>query len=138
MCGKAHNRAFGPIPRSIRVVALVERNRRIRSFHVPNVTANNLAPLVARHAHRNSRLMTDESNVHSHAGTWFKSHHTVNPSVKEYVRDQQGYRIWPSTDRANSSDQPERLRFLRIEMSGRAVLRTLSASFRNVVMFSGP
>ena len=74
----------GRFPRSIRVVALVERNRRIRSFHVPN----NLAPLVARHAHRNSRLMTDESNVHSHAGTWFKSHHTVDVSVKEYVWDQ--------------------------------------------------
>jgi pimeloyl-ACP methyl ester carboxylesterase len=50
----------------------------------------------------------------------------------------QGYRIWPSTERANSSDQPERLRFRLIEMSARAVRRTLSASFLSVVRFSGP
>jgi hypothetical protein len=31
--------------------------------------------------------MTDESNVYSHAGTWFKDHQTVNHSIKEYVRD---------------------------------------------------
>jgi transposase-like protein len=68
-------------------LSLVERNGRVRSFHVPNVTANNLAPLIARHAHPDSQFMTDESNVYSHAGTWFKGHQTVNHSIKEYVRD---------------------------------------------------
>jgi hypothetical protein len=56
------------------VAALVERGGRLRMFHVPNVTAMNLAPLIARHAHPDSRFMTDESNVYSHAGTWFKDH----------------------------------------------------------------
>jgi len=55
-------------------------------FHVPNVTANNLAPLIARHAHTDSRFMTDESNVYAHAGPWFKDHQMVNHSAKEYVR----------------------------------------------------
>ena len=32
--GKAHNRAFGPIPPKSPVVALVERGGRVRSFHV--------------------------------------------------------------------------------------------------------
>jgi hypothetical protein len=32
--------------------------------------------------------MTDESNVYSQAGTWFKDHQTVNHSIKEYVRDE--------------------------------------------------
>ena len=85
--GKAANRAYGPIPPKSAVAALVERGGRVRSFHVPNVTANNLAPLIARHAHHDSRFMTDESNVYSHAGTWFASHETVNHSAKEYVRD---------------------------------------------------
>ena len=40
--------------------ALVERNGRVRSFHVPNVTARMLHPILARHAHRDSRFMTDE------------------------------------------------------------------------------
>jgi transposase-like protein len=84
--GKAANRAYGPIPPKHAVASLVERNGRVRSFHVPNVTASNLAPLIARHAHPDSRFMTDESNVYSHAGSWFKDHQTVNHSAKEYVR----------------------------------------------------
>jgi transposase-like protein len=86
--GKAANRAYGPIPPKHAVAALVERGGRLRMFHVPNVTASNLAPLIARHAHPDSRFMTDESNVYSHAGTWFASHETVNHSQKEYVRDE--------------------------------------------------
>src|ERR1700722_6280297 len=86
--GQGANRAYGPIPPKHAVAALVERGGRLRMFHVPNVTANNLAPLIARHAHPDSRFMTDESNVYSHAGTWFKSHDTVNHSIKEYVRDE--------------------------------------------------
>jgi hypothetical protein len=39
----------------------------------------------------------------------------------------QGYRIWPRMDRAKASDHPERLRLRRIEMSGLAERRTLSA-----------
>lgn len=86
--GKAANRAFGPIPPKHAVAALVERGGRLRMFHVPHVTANNLAPIIARHAHPDSQFMTDESNVYSHAGTWFKDHQTVNHSIKEYVRDE--------------------------------------------------
>jgi transposase-like protein len=86
--GKAANRAYGPIPPKQAVAALVERGGRLRMFHVPHVTASNLAPIIARHAHPDSRFMTDESNVYSHAGTWFKSHDTVNHSQKEYVRDE--------------------------------------------------
>lgn len=86
MGGKAKNRAFGPIPPKSPVFALVERDGGVRSFHIPNVTANNLAPVIARHAHGDSRFMTDESNVYDHAGSWFASHETVNHSQKEYVR----------------------------------------------------
>jgi hypothetical protein len=50
----------------------------------------------------------------------------------------QGYRIWPRTERANSSDHPERFRLRRMEMSGRAERNTLSASLRRTARFSGP
>ena len=40
--GKAANRAYGPIPPKHAVASLIERNGRVRSFHVPNATANNL------------------------------------------------------------------------------------------------
>jgi hypothetical protein len=52
------------------------------------VTAARLAPIIARHAHADSRFMTDESNVYSRTGRWFVEHQTVNHSAKEYVRDE--------------------------------------------------
>jgi transposase-like protein len=61
--GKAHNRAYGPILPKDAVAALVERDGNVRSFHVPNVTTNNLYPIVARYTHADIRFMTDETNV---------------------------------------------------------------------------
>src|SRR5665213_3278895 len=84
--GKAENRAFGPVPPKVAVVSLVQRDGSARSFVVPRVTATNLAPIIARHVHEDSRFMTDESNVYAHAGTWYAEHQTVNHSAKEYVR----------------------------------------------------
>jgi transposase-like protein len=86
--GKAHNRAYGPIPPKHAVASLVERGGKVRSFHVPNVTANNLYPIVARHTHADSRFMTDDTSVYSAIGRTFKGgYETVNHSAKEYVRD---------------------------------------------------
>jgi len=86
--GKAANRAYGSIPPKHAVASLVERGGKVRSFHVPNVTADNLYPIVARHVHADSRFMTDESNVYTAIGRTFKGgYETVNHSVKEYVRD---------------------------------------------------
>jgi hypothetical protein len=63
--GKAANRAFGPIPAKQAVLSLVERGGKVRSFHVPNVTANNLHPIIARHTHEDSRFTTDEAQVYT-------------------------------------------------------------------------
>lgn len=85
--GKAANRAYGPIPPKQAVFALVQRDGAVRSFHVPNVTANNLAPIIARHAHPDSRFMTDEAPMYTRPGAWFTAgHQTVNHAAKEYVR----------------------------------------------------
>jgi len=84
--GKAENRAYAPVPEKRIVMALVERNGQVRSFHVPNVTAATLHPILGVHAHRDSRFMTDEANVYRGIGWNFASHGTVNHSAKEYVR----------------------------------------------------
>jgi transposase-like protein len=84
--GKAANRAFGPIPPKFPVMSLVQRNGGVRSFAVPNVTANNLSPIIARHVYLDTRFMTDESNVYAHPGRRFAEYETVNHSAKEYVR----------------------------------------------------
>jgi transposase-like protein len=86
--GKAANRAFGPIPAKQSVMSLVQRSGRVRSFHVPNVTATNLYPIIARHTHSDSRFMTDEAQVYAAIGATFTDYQTVNHSAKEYVRDE--------------------------------------------------
>ena len=84
--GKARNRAFrAPAPKKA-VVALVERDGQVRSFHVANVTAKQLRPLIYMNVDRASHLMTDESPVYTRTGREFNGHSTVNHSATEYVR----------------------------------------------------
>jgi transposase-like protein len=83
---KAESRAYeAPAPKQA-VMALVERGGKVRSFHVPNVTAQFLRPILARHAHMDSRFMSDESRIYTGIGWNFASHETVVHSAKEYVR----------------------------------------------------
>ena len=84
--GKAKNRAFGPPPPKEPVFALVERDGRVSSHHVPNVNAKTLRKILVTHADRKSYLMTDASNVYTKTGREFSGHGTVNHSINEYVR----------------------------------------------------
>ncbi len=86
MGGKAKNRAFKePRPKEP-VVALVERDGSVRSFHVEAVNAKTLRPILVTQIDRASSLMTDESTVYTKTGREFSGHGTVNHSIKEYVR----------------------------------------------------
>ena len=83
--GKARNRAFGkPAPKKP-VLALVEREGHVRSFHVANVTAKQLRGLIVTNVDRASHLMTDEAPVYTRVGREFAGHSVVNHSAKEYV-----------------------------------------------------
>jgi transposase-like protein len=84
--GKAKNKAFGPTPKKHAVFALVERDGETRSFHVANVTAKTLRPIIVKHASRKSHLMTDEALVYPKIADEFAGHSTVNHSKDEYVR----------------------------------------------------
>jgi transposase-like protein len=84
--GKARNRAYKDAPKKEPVVSLVERKGRVRSFHVPNVTAANIKPILKEQLSPKAHLRTDESGVYWEAGESFASHQTVNHSAKEYVR----------------------------------------------------
>jgi|HubBroStandDraft_1064217.scaffolds.fasta_scaffold00009_38 transposase-like protein len=68
------------------VVALVERNGRVRSQHVASVNAKTLKPILEAQIHHKSYLMTDESGVYTPIGDAFAGHGTVNHSIEEYVR----------------------------------------------------
>ncbi|MGJ0514092.1 IS1595 family transposase [Methylocystis sp.] len=84
--GKAKNRAFKePAPKKA-VVTLIERDGRAKSFHVANVTAKTVRPIIVANANRASSLMTDESMIYPKVGEEFANHHTVNHSANEYAR----------------------------------------------------
>ncbi len=84
--GKAKNRAFKEPPTKEPVVALVERDGKMRSFHVKAVNARTLRPILVTQIDRASFLMTDESTVYTKTGRQFQGHGTVNHSIQEYVR----------------------------------------------------
>jgi transposase-like protein len=83
--GKAKNRAYRQPRAKQAVVALVERDGNVASFHVANVTAKELRPLIVTTVHRSSHLMTDESGVYTRVGREFNGHSTVNHSANQYV-----------------------------------------------------
>jgi transposase-like protein len=86
---KAKSRAYKPPGRKHAVKSLVERGGAVRSFHVPNVNAVNLRPIIAKHVHTDSRYMTDSGTVAAVLGLPFRvrgRHQTVNHSQDEYVR----------------------------------------------------
>jgi transposase-like protein len=75
----------GPVGKQA-VFSLVERGGDVRSFHVANVNAKTLRPIIVKNASRKSFFMTDESPVYPKVGDEFAGHGTVNHSAEEYVR----------------------------------------------------
>ena len=84
--GKAKNRAYKDPPPKEAVMAFVERGGRVRSFHVPEVTATTLKPIIVDASAKDSHFRTDESGVYWNIGEQFASHRTVVHSIDEYVR----------------------------------------------------
>lgn len=70
----------------MKVVSLVERDGKKRSFHVANVTATTVAPILREQISKKARLMTDETKVYNKVGKEFASHQKVNHSAGEYAR----------------------------------------------------
>jgi transposase-like protein len=87
--GRKAGRKLGPARTPMNsVFALVERNGRARSFHVPNVRANTLHKAIdAAKVDRAASLNTDEATVFVDIiGKTFASHEAVVHSRDEYVR----------------------------------------------------
>jgi transposase-like protein len=69
-----------------KVVTLVERGGKARSYHVQRVTAENIGEILNRHVRQDTRLMTDEAKYYREPGKEFFMHERVNHKAKEYVR----------------------------------------------------
>lgn len=70
----------------MKVVALVERDGRVRGFQVPYVTAMTVKDILNKNVCRTANLITDESQVYTRAGAEYATHEVVNHSAKEYAR----------------------------------------------------
>lgn len=59
--GKARNRAYEPPPKKAIMFSLVERDGRVRSFHIPGeeVSAETLKPVIVANVDKATYLMTD-------------------------------------------------------------------------------
>jgi len=68
------------------VVAFVERGGRVRSHHVPGVTAKTLGSIPQAQLHGASYVYTDDGGAMRNAVGTFKLHDSVNHSIGEYVR----------------------------------------------------
>lgn len=68
------------------VFSLVERSGKVRSIHVPDVTAATLKEHLQKHVARDTRLVTDNAGQYRKAKSAFQSHETVNHLHGEYAR----------------------------------------------------
>jgi transposase-like protein len=69
-----------------KVMALVERGGQMRSFHIDEVTAKEITPIIRQNVSRESDFMTDEGRHYRQVGQEFASHERVHHTAKEYVR----------------------------------------------------
>jgi transposase-like protein len=68
------------------VFALVERGGKVRSHHIPAVTAANLRAILQAQVDGATYVMTDEGGAAKKVGSEFARHGFINHSIGEYVR----------------------------------------------------
>ncbi len=68
------------------VVALVERQGRVHTRVVANVTHKNLGAAIAEHVSKDAIINTDDSGAYRGKLKMYKRHDVVNHSAEEYAR----------------------------------------------------
>lgn len=69
-----------------KIVALVERDGNVRSFHVATVTGKTLKAVLHDNVSVEAKLMTDDARIYRKIAKRFASHESVNHSAGEYSR----------------------------------------------------
>jgi transposase-like protein len=72
------------------VLALVERGGQVRTFHVDDIKAKTLLPIVKANIAKEARVMTDDAATYYNKLGQFAGHDAVNHSADEYVRYDSG------------------------------------------------
>jgi transposase-like protein len=84
---KRSSKVIGGVGKEM-VFSLVERNGRVRSQHMTDISAKNLRPILEAQIADASktRFMTDSEGQYRLVAPMFKSHEVVNHGIGEYVR----------------------------------------------------
>jgi transposase-like protein len=84
--GKSGNRAYSkPAPKK-KIVSLVERGGRARSFHIANIHANTVRAALVTNIDRASTLMTDEARIYWNVGQEFARHGHMLHASRHYAK----------------------------------------------------
>ena len=84
--GKKKRRLSGKVAPKKKVVTLVERGGRARSFHITHVDHTNIRSAIVQNVHRSSHLRTDDARFYNRIGEEFASHETTLHSNREFSR----------------------------------------------------
>jgi hypothetical protein len=84
--GSAKKRLGGKVAPKKKVVTLVERDGRARSFHVANIHGNNVRSALVTNVHRSSTLMTDDARMYWSIGREFAGHGTTLHANHEFAK----------------------------------------------------
>jgi len=69
-----------------KIFSLVERNSKIRSFHVEKVTGKTLKPIIQKHIKKDIHIVTDDFRSYHGLNKHFDNHSVICHSRGEYVR----------------------------------------------------
>jgi transposase-like protein len=84
--GKKNKRLSGKVAPKKKVVTLVERGGRARSFHITHIDHTNIRAALVTNAHRSSVHMTDDARFYNGIGSEFAGHGTTLHSNREFAR----------------------------------------------------
>ena len=72
------------------IFGMIERSGQVVIRMLDNVQQNTIKPLILKTVKAGSQVYTDEYNIYNRLSEWGFSHKTVNHSLGEYARDEDG------------------------------------------------
>ena len=72
------------------ILGLIQRNGEVFIQMMPNVQQTTIKPVITKVVKLGSLIYTDEYNIYARLPAWGYEHQTVNHSLGEYARDEDG------------------------------------------------
>jgi transposase-like protein len=84
--GFKKKRLSGKVAPKKKILTLVERGGRARSFHITHIDHTNIRSAIVTNVHRSSHLRTDDARFYMSVGREFTSHKTTLHAAREFSR----------------------------------------------------